>query len=215
MAKINDDIVMLPIDSITPYEGSHKTSGSIDLLVESIQKYGITQPISVDKNYVIVTGNGVYKAARQLGYSELPCIVLDYLTDDEIRKYRIADNKTGEFARWNETKLKKELSYMSSPTDMQFAFDESIFSLLGQEVSPKKQDNVPVFDPTGVGAKDIPEEYSNDDSEEKPYDFDKAMKEVESFRSSLNNVESSMSPKPVQYVEYVCSKCGKTVRFRI
>lgn len=211
MDKINDKIVMLPIDSIIPYEGSHKTSGSISLLIESINKYGITQPISIDKNNVIVTGNGVYKAAKELGYTEVPCIVLDYLSDDEIKQYRIADNKTGEFARWNENKLKKELSYMTSPTDMQFAFDESLLSLIGQDnFIPTSTSTVPVFDPTGVGSKE-----SEEEPVKQTQDFDKALEEVESFRASLRGVEESMEPKPVQYVEYVCSKCGKTVRFRI
>lgn len=111
--KINDKVIELPIDSIVPHDGSHKTDETaVQAIMQSIKDFGITQPISVDKNNVIVTGNGVYKAAKALGMDKVPCIRVDYLTDEQIKQYRIADDKTSEFATWNEKKLRKELSYL-------------------------------------------------------------------------------------------------------
>ena len=83
--KINDKVIELPIDSIVPHDGSHKTDETaVQAIMQSIKDFGITQPISVDKNNVIVTGNGVYKAAKALGMDKVPCIRVDYLTDEQI-----------------------------------------------------------------------------------------------------------------------------------
>ncbi|MFQ8804136.1 MAG: ParB N-terminal domain-containing protein [Alistipes indistinctus] len=124
--KVNSKIEMLPIGNIKRHYGSHKTTGALKLLEESIRRYGITQPISVDSNHEVITGNGVYDAAVKLGIEQLPCIVVDYLTDEEITQYRLADNLTGGFAAWNEGKLKKELSYLQDMQSVQFCFDESL-----------------------------------------------------------------------------------------
>ena len=138
--KINDKVIELPIDSIVPHDGSHKTDETaVQAIMQSIKDFGITQPISVDKNNVIVTGNGVYKAAKALGMDKVPCIRIDYLTDEQIKQYRIADDKTSEFATWNEKKLRKELSYLGDPNSIQFAFDESIAGMLGLNAKPKEQ----------------------------------------------------------------------------
>ena len=65
--KINDKLIELPIDSIVPHDGSHKTDDTaVQAIMQSIKDFGITQPISVDKNNVIVTGNG----NRQLSHWE-------------------------------------------------------------------------------------------------------------------------------------------------
>ena len=85
--KINDKVIELSIEDIVPHNGSHKTdASSVDAIIQSIKDFGITQPISVDKNNVIVTGNGVYKAAKALGVSKVPCIRVDYLTDEQIQQ---------------------------------------------------------------------------------------------------------------------------------
>lgn len=189
--KINDEIIELSIDEITPHEGSHNTDAVVSMLQESINQYGITQPISVDKNYVIVTGNALYKAAKLNGLKTLPCVVLDYLTDDEIAQYRIADNKTSEFARWNEGKLKKELSYLTSPTSLQFCFDESINNMLG--FTP----------PVAIQKQPKKEEVVSREEKERI------------FKVSLNEIEKSMEVKPRQYMTYVCSKCKKEVTIKL
>lgn len=198
---INDKVIELPIDSVTPHDGSHKTDdASVEALVQSIKDFGITQPISVDKNNVIVTGNGVFKAAKVLGMEKVPCIRVDYLTDEQIRQYRIADDKTSEFATWNEKKLRKELSYLGDPGSIQFAFDESIANMLGLNAKPKtpKPNIEPSKAETNHTAKKVVTEAQKD----------------QKFKEELKGVEDNIQVKPSEYWEYHCSKCGKLVKVK-
>lgn len=199
--KINDKIIELPINSVVPHDGSHKTNeASVQAIIQSIKDFGITQPISVDKNNVIVTGNGVYKAAKTLGFDTVPCICVDYLTDEQIQQYRIADDKTSEFATWNEKKLRKELSYLGDPNSIQFAFDESIVGMLGLNVKPKNQKppTVPTKDETNHTTKKVITEAQKD----------------QKFKQDLKGVEEGIQVKPSEYYEYHCSKCGKLVKVK-
>lgn len=188
MEKINSKIVNISIEKIKPYKGAHKVDGALEDIKASIQEFGITQPLSVDKDYVIAKGNGVYRAALELGIKELPCIVLDYLSEEEIKEYRIADNKTSEFASWNEEKLKKELSYLKSPLDMQRYFDEDINKMLGTK------------------------------SIEKPKTIDQTQAKEEKteakFQEDIKKIEKQEVVKSVDYFEYICSNCGKKITTR-
>ena len=188
MERLNKKIVNIPIDKIKPYCGSHKVDESLENIKASIVEFGITQPLSVDRNYVIAKGNGVYRAALELGIKELPCIVLDYLSDEEINEYRIADNKTSEFASWNEEKLKKELSYLKSPLEMQRYFDEDLNKKLG----------------------------INNDVKAKPIETDKKTetKTEEKFQEKKSKIEKDEYVKSVDYFEYICSNCNKKVTIR-
>lgn len=199
--KINDKVIELPIDSVVPHEGSHKTDeASVKALMQSIKDFGITQPISVDKNNVIITGNGVYKAAKALGMENVPCIRVDYLTDEQIQQYRIADDKTSEFATWNEKKLRKELSYLGDPSSIQFAFDESIANMLGLNAKPKtpKPVAVPSKEETNHSTKKVVTEAQKD----------------QKFKEELKGVEEGIQVRPSEYYEYHCSKCGKLVKVK-
>lgn len=200
--KINDKVIELPIDSIIPHDGSHKTDeASVEALMQSIKDFGITQPISVDKNNLIVTGNGVYKAAKALGMDKVPCIRVDYLTNEQIQQYRIADDKTSEFATWNEKKLRKELSYLGDPNSIQFAFDESIANMLGLNAKPKTPKQaaaVPSKEETNHSTKKVVTEAQKD----------------QKFKEELKGVEENIQVKPSEYYEYHCSQCGKLVKVK-
>lgn len=197
--KLKKKIVEIDIDKIIPHEGSHKTDSSINLLIESIKDFGVNQPITVDKNYVVVTGNGVYKAAKEAGIKTLPCIVLDDLTDEQIKQYRIADDKTQEFATWNEKKLRQELSYLQDPTSMQMYFDESIVGMLGLDTKVKAQ---PVVSYEQTETAGIVNAMTKSEQDKK-------------FKEELNNVNASMNIRPAEYFEYHCSKCGKLVKVKV
>lgn len=199
--KINDKVIELPVDSIVPHDGSHKTDETaVQAIMQSIKDFGITQPISVDKNNVIVTGNGVYKAAKALGMDKVPCIRVDYLTDEQIKQYRIADDKTSEFATWNEKKLRKELSYLGDPNSIQFAFDESIAGMLGLNAKPKEQKPAPAPSKaeTNHTAKKVVTEAQKD----------------QKFKEEMKGVEENIQVKPSEYYEYHCSACGKLVKVK-
>ncbi|MCP1226301.1 ParB/Srx family N-terminal domain-containing protein, partial [Sebaldella sp. S0638] len=81
----------------------------IGKLAEIIKRYGFRQPIVIDRNNIIVAGHGRLQAVKKLGYKEIDCVVADDLTDDQVRAYRLADNKIKELSLWDEDLLKTEL----------------------------------------------------------------------------------------------------------
>jgi hypothetical protein len=81
----------------------------IERIKASICKFGVCQPVLVDGAYRIVHGHGIVDAARALGLSELPVIIVDHLTPAELRLLSIALNRIGETGAWDETALKLEI----------------------------------------------------------------------------------------------------------
>ena len=105
------DIVYKKIEEITPYENNpRKNDNAVDAVAESIKQFGWKVPIVIDKDNVIVAGHTRYKAAQKLGITEVPCIVADDLTEEQVTAFRIADNKVSEYAEWDYELLKNELS---------------------------------------------------------------------------------------------------------
>lgn len=90
------EIIKLNINDITPYEKNAKihTESQIEQIKKSIQEFGMNDPIAVwgDKN-TIVEGHGRLEALKQLGYTEVDCIRLDHLTDEERKAYTLVHNK--------------------------------------------------------------------------------------------------------------------------
>lgn len=101
----------VPIDSITPYERNpRRNAGAVDAVAESIKQFGWNQPIVVDKNNVIIVGHTRLKAAKKLGLKEVPVLVAENLNDEQVKKYRILDNKTNELSEWDFQLLKSEIA---------------------------------------------------------------------------------------------------------
>lgn len=102
--------VQRKIESIRPYENNpRKNDAAVPRVAASIRRFGFRVPIVVDTDGVIVTGHTRYKAAKELGLTTVPVIVADDLTPDEVKAYRLADNKVAEAAEWDEEKLDVEL----------------------------------------------------------------------------------------------------------
>lgn len=96
---------------IRPYENNPRINDdAVDDVVESIRQCSYIAPIVIDENGVILAGHTRYKALQQLGYSECDVIVVSDLTEEQKKKYRLYDNKTAEFASWDQKKLSEELS---------------------------------------------------------------------------------------------------------
>ena len=88
------EIVSKSIHELIPYEkNARKNDKAVPLVAKSIEQFGFKVPIVIDKNNVIVCGHTRYKAAHALGIEEVPCIIADDLTDQQIKAYRLADNK--------------------------------------------------------------------------------------------------------------------------
>lgn len=122
------DIILVPTKSIKPYEKNpRKNNASVDKVMASIREFGFKQPIVVDKNNIIIVGHTRYKAAIKLGINEVPVIVASDLSEDQVKAYRLADNKTAEFSEWNAELLAGELDFLASNNyDMQpFGFEQS------------------------------------------------------------------------------------------
>lgn len=104
------EVKQIEIEKIKPYENNAKRhpQSQIDNIIVSINKFGFTQPIVLDKDFTIIIGHGRLEAAKQLGYEKVPCVMLDNLTEEEVKQLRIIDNKTNE-SDWDIEKLQLEL----------------------------------------------------------------------------------------------------------
>ena len=99
-----------PLAEIKPYEKNPRINdAAVDAVADSIRRFGFRQPVVVDADGVIVCGHTRWKAAQKLGLAEVPVHVATDLTPEQIRAYRIADNKTNELAEWNMELLPIEL----------------------------------------------------------------------------------------------------------
>ena len=104
------EVKMVKLEDITPYENNPRYNDeAVKPVMESIKQFGFKVPMVLDKNNVIVTGHTRYKAAWQLGMTEVPVIYADDLSEEQIRAFRIADNKTSDFSMWDNKKLLEEL----------------------------------------------------------------------------------------------------------
>ena len=124
---IQMEIESISIGKIKPYENNpRRNDDAVEGVKESIRQFGFKIPIVIDRNNVIVCGHTRYKASKELGLKKIPCIRADDLTDEQIKAFRIADNKVSEVAEWDDAKLHIELEDID--LDMScFGFDlESI-----------------------------------------------------------------------------------------
>jgi len=95
---------------LNPYKNNpRKNDQAVDKVAESIKAFGFRVPITVDKNYCVITGHTRLKSAIKLGMTEVPVIVLDDMTEDQIKAFRIADNKVSEYSEWDLDALAIEL----------------------------------------------------------------------------------------------------------
>jgi len=86
-----------------------KNELAVEKVAESIKEFGFRNPILIDKDNEIVCGHTRYDAAKKLGIKEVPCIIADDLTPDQIKAFRLVDNKTNEFAEWDDELLDLEI----------------------------------------------------------------------------------------------------------
>lgn len=117
------NIIELGVGDLQEYGNNPRNNDSaVDAVAESIKQFGFKVPIVVDKNNVIAAGHTRLKAAKKLGLDKVPCIIADDLTDEQIKAFRLADNKVGELATWDFEKLDFELNNLD--LDMQlFGFE--------------------------------------------------------------------------------------------
>lgn len=122
----NLNIVYKDIKEIKPYENNpRKNSNAIDLVANSIKHFGFRVPIILDKNNVIVAGHTRLKASEKLGLKQVPCIIADDLTEEQIKAYRLADNKVAEESYWDYDLLDLELEDIKDLKMDLFGFEDN------------------------------------------------------------------------------------------
>lgn len=147
------NIQNIPLTDIHPYaRNPRKNDEAVKNVAASIREFGFLVPLVIDANHEIVAGHTRYKAAQSLGIKEVPCVIADELTEDQIRAFRLADNKVGEMAEWDMDLLPLELADIMLPmTDFGFAtisdedFSEN-FTLDDGEKKPFQQISITVHD---------------------------------------------------------------------
>lgn len=118
-------IVNKSIDEIKEYENNPRNNdNAVEYVANSIKEFGFKVPIVIDKNNIIVAGHTRYKASKLIGITEIPCIIADDLTDEQIKAFRLVDNKSAEYATWDMALLNMELESLQD-FDMEM-FDFSI-----------------------------------------------------------------------------------------
>lgn len=118
----------MPVARLIPYANNPRLNDeAVPAVAESIRRFGFKVPMIIDKNNVVVAGHTRLKAAKSLGLETVPCIMADDLTQEEIDAFRLADNKSGEIAQWDDKALLEELQRLAAldnPPDMGvFGFD--------------------------------------------------------------------------------------------
>ena len=119
------NIIEKRIDEIIPYEKNpRRNDKAVTYVVNSIKQFGFKVPLVIDKDNVIVCGHTRWKAAKRLKMKKLPCVIADDLTEEQIRAFRLADNKVAEIADWNVPLLNEEIEDLKDYFDFSdFGFD--------------------------------------------------------------------------------------------
>lgn len=131
-------IVQLSLGDIRPYPNNPRVlKSAAQKVADSIRQFGFRQPIVVDADHVIIIGHARFAAAQLLKLETVPVHVADNLSDDQVRALRIADNKTSEFAEWDDAKLHDELAaIMANVGDVDMTgFTQSEFDALDQQIA--------------------------------------------------------------------------------
>lgn len=157
------NIVEKPIGELIPYKNNPRyNDNAVNDVAKSIELYGFKVPIVIDKNNVIVCGHTRVKAAERLGMQSVPCVVADDLTDEQIKAFRIADNKVSEGAVWDFEKLEIELEGLDfSEFDFGIDFDFLNGEENEGETEPSEQEEFSIDEIEEVNGYD-----KNDDNRE-------------------------------------------------
>ena len=123
MQELN--IVYKNIKELKPYKKNAKKHDKtqVEQIANSIKEFGFTQPVIIDKNNCVVAGHGRILGAKKAGLKTIPTVKLESLTEEQIKAYRLVDNKTNE-SDWDFSLLDEELGILADTIDMDlFGFD--------------------------------------------------------------------------------------------
>lgn len=135
MKELN--IVYKPIKELKPYKKNAKKhpKEQVEQIANSIKEFGFTQPVIIDSNNCVIAGHGRILGAKKAGLKQVPTVMLEDLTEEQIKAYRLVDNKLNE-SDWDFSLLDEELGILSEDIDMElFGFDTNMSD---EELEKKK-----------------------------------------------------------------------------
>ena len=135
------------IDDLKMYEKNpRKNDKAVECVANSIKEFGFKNPCIIDRDNVLICGHTRYKAAKRLGIEKVPCITADDLSEEQIKAFRLADNKVAELADWDFELLDNELNEILDidMTDFGFKFD-----LETEDDKYSLKVNIPQYEITG------------------------------------------------------------------
>ena len=120
------EIIYKHIDELVAYEKNpRRNDDAVEKVANSISAFGFKVPIIIDKDNVIIAGHTRLKASMKLGLDEVPCIIADDLDEEQVKAFRLADNKVGEIAGWDFDLLDDEMKDIFNFDMGDFGFIES------------------------------------------------------------------------------------------
>lgn len=140
---MSSKIIMKSVDEVIPYENNPRLNDdAVEPVANSIREFGFKNPIIVDGSGVIIAGHTRLKAAKQLGLDEVPVIVADDLSEEQVKAFRIAENKTHDLADWDDDLLADELKALFDEIDMtDFGFGDFELAMLVDDMKPEAWDD--------------------------------------------------------------------------
>ena len=121
------------INDLILYENNPRNNdNAVDKVAESIKEFGFNVPVVIDKNDVVITGHTRIKACRKLNIENIPTIKAGDLSPEQVKAYRLADNKIGELAEWDFNMLENELEQLS---EMDLDFDMTDFGFTSEDMN--------------------------------------------------------------------------------
>ena len=143
--KTTTEMRLVPITKLVPYANNARTHSpeQINKLRSSLREFGFVSPVIVDRNYSILCGHGRVLAAKEEGYTDVPCVFVDEMTEAQKKAYIIADNRMALDAGWDEELLRVEIE---SLREMSFdlgltGFDEKELAGLFETDEEAKEDD--------------------------------------------------------------------------
>ena len=146
------EIELLPIADLVPYANNPRThpKANVAKLAESLKQYGWTNPVLITDQLEIIAGHGRVLAANKLGLSQAPCIRLSHLSPEQVKAYRIADNRLGLDSDWDDELLRVELSDLDLDSVLT-GFDEAeLDRILNGDAAKEGEDDCPQLQETAI-----------------------------------------------------------------
>lgn len=137
MTKTTTQMELVSINKLIPYVNNARTHSAeqVNKLRSSLREFGFINPVIVDKDYGIIAGHGRVLAAKEEGIDEVPCVLVDYLTEAQKKAYIIADNRFAQDAGWDEELLRIEIESLQAED-----FDVSLTGFEDQEIADMFKD---------------------------------------------------------------------------